>query len=515
MTNGTAGVSRREVAGFLLATGLSLLDASCANAVATRPYQIGPFVTSGAAVVPPGIQDVQTSGYHRSGIGAAVYVYDAMVNAAYLSRFPRSAFRSSDGRGFRLQAQLPCNPETFGLRVGLNLGFARENQEAISEALVLCRKIALPAGDIDFTADGGFVLPALDGLELAGQGWTTRLVSQGAAFTLPTLSDLTIRDLWIEQTGTAGATIQSLHCNLRDIRFLRLKITMRDQATCQNNCIGLVMDASRPGKDGLVGLRGLLIEDCWLAPGRMGVEIQNHRDLTRLYGYRDVTMRGCTVWKAPAFAGMGISLSGWGTDCLVENNRFVGCHGPSVEIIGGDRTSVINNRFEDAIGPPVAASNFRVARNCRIANNRTTNSPAMSGLFLEAVDGLDVSGNRFDAKGVHILKGSRIHLHNNALVGSGTVGMIQLDHAQGALIENNSFRSVGRAEPLPMIAAFNATKDCVIRFNTFTRADYDIRQDDRWVAQGPEVRRLTVHGNERCSKSGCFKEPSSAPRGTA
>jgi hypothetical protein len=513
MTHGSAGLTRREAGCVLLATGMTVIGGSCARAEGPEPYQLGTFVTAGGAGIPSDVQRVRTSGYHRPGIGAAVYVYDTAVDVTYLLQHPRSAFRSRDGRGFRLQTDVPCNPESLGLRVGLNTTFAQANKDAIAEALVLCRRIVLPAGDIDFRTDDAFILPSLDGLEIAGQGWNTRILTRDSAFLIPTLRNLTIRDLWIEQVATARSTIQSFHCNLRDIRFLRLKITMQDQARHQNNCIGLVMDQSAPGPDGVIGLSGLLIENCWFAPGRMGVEIQNHRDLKRVYGYQKVTMQGCTVWRAPIHAGMGISLSGWGADCLVTGNRFVACQGPSVEIIGGDRTHVIDNVFEDAIGAPVAASNFRVARDCRILGNRTTNAPSLNGLFLEAVDNMEVSGNKLTTRGVHVLKGSRIRLRGNEFIGSGTTQMIHLDHAQAAVIENNSFVSLGEAEHRPMIVAFSTTKDCVVRFNKMTRADYDIYRDDQWFAQGAEVRNTLVHGNERCSRVGCIKEPR-APRRT-
>jgi hypothetical protein len=504
-------IARRHLLSSAGSLCLLALSTSCRGALPAREgVQIGLFVTAGRVAIPSDKRQVRTSGYDRSGTGAASYVQDDDSNLEYVAAHPRSAFTAADGRRFRILAEDARDPRALGLHVGLGQGHGRANRAALAEALSVARKVTLPAGDIDFTADRDFVLPALDGLEIAGQGWSTRLVSQSSAFTLPTLSDLTIRDLWIEQTGTGGATIQSLHCNLRDIRFLRLKITMRDQATCQNNCIGLVMDASPPGKDGLVGLRGLLIEDCWLAPGRMGVEIQNHRELARLYGYQDVTMRSCTVWKAPVFAGMGISLSGWGTDCLVENNRFVGCHGPNVEIIGADRTTVIRNVFQDAVGTPVSASNFRVVQQCRILDNRTTGSSPGSGLFLEAVDGVEVARNEIHTTGIFILKGTNIHLHDNVLVGEETTQLIHLDHARNAIIEKNVLRSVGtdRARARhPMIIAFNETRNCVIRFNRQERFDYDVEQKDLWFAQSEQVRGSSVYGNERRNTRQRFAEP--------
>jgi hypothetical protein len=486
-------ITRRTAAGFV-ALGFAALLAKPLAGLSNDGPAIGLFVNAGRADIPKDHNRVTTSGHTVAGTGVATYLHDPAVDARYLASYPHSAFRARDGRGFRLAEEEARNPETLGLRIGLGQGHASGNREALAEALRLCRKVVLPAGDI---------------MEIAGQGWTTRIVTRRSAFTLPTLSGLTIRDLWIEQVATGGATIQSLHCNLRHLSFLRLKITMRDQATCQNNCIGLVMDASPPGADGIVGLDGLLIEDCWLAPGRMGVEIQNHRGRERLYGYRNVIMRGCTVWKAPVFAGMGISLSGWGTNCTVSNNRFVACHGANVEIIGADRTTVIRNVFEDAIGTPVSASNFRVANRCRIIANRTTGSPPLTGLFLEAVDGAEVANNHFTTTGIFVLKGSNIHLHHNTLVGQGTTQIMHLDHAHHAVIEGNVLRSVGPTrERHPLIIAFNDTRDCVIRYNRLERADYDVMNRDLWFAQSPQVRGTSIYGNERRNARQRFVEPS-------
>lgn len=49
-----------------------------------------------------GITLIQTAGYYVVGKGAANYVYDPVVNAAYVAEYPRVSFLSADGRGFRL-----------------------------------------------------------------------------------------------------------------------------------------------------------------------------------------------------------------------------------------------------------------------------------------------------------------------------------------------------------------------------------------------------------------------------
>jgi hypothetical protein len=508
-------VFTRRGAAVTLVAGL-IAFATRSDALASRStnapiYSVGLFSEVARARIPSSANAVKTSGFDAPGLGAAIYLRDPVVDRDYVAKHPRSAFIVAEGQGFRLQVAGTINPETLGLRLGLGRGHAAGNQEAIAEALGLSRSVKLPAGDIDFQTDDSFILPSLDGMEIAGQGWITRIVTRNTAFLIPTLSRLTIRDLWIEQVITANAAIQSSHASLQDIRLLRLKITMRDQSNCRNNCISLIMDNSPVGANGVTGLRGLLVEDCWLAPGRMGIEIQNHRigdDKHKLYGYRDVTMRGCTVWKAPAYAGMGISLSGWGTECSISKNRFVSCHGPNVEIIGSDRTTVADNIFESAIGAPITASNFRIVSGCRILRNRTAGSAPRIVLVLQAVEGAEVAYNAMSTTGVAIIKGRNVHIHDNVFTGEGTGALMQLDNARGVIVEKNTFLSKGSiAAPQAMIIAFNDTRDCIVRFNRMERSGYDVRRQEFWFVQAPPARGSVAYGNEHISGAQRFLEP--------
>jgi hypothetical protein len=488
-------------------------DALESRSLSAPIYPVGLFSELTGARIPLSANTVKTSGFDAAGLGAAIYLRDPVVDRDYVAKHPRSAFIAVGGQGFRLQVAGAINPEMLGLRLGLGRGHAAGNQEAIAEALRLSRSVELPSGNIDFQTDDSFILPSLDGMEIAGQGWTTRIVTRNSAFLIPTLSRLTIRDLWVEQVITSNATIQSYHASLQDIRLIRLKITMRDQANCRNNCIALVMDNSPIDAKGVGGLRGLLVEDCWLAPGRMGIEVQNHRigdDKHKLYGYRDVMVRGCTVWKAPAYAGMGISLSGWGTDCSISKNRFVACHGPNVEIIGSDRTTVSDNIFESAIGAPITASNFRIVSGCRILRNRTVGSAPRIVLVLQAVEGAEVAYNALSTTGVAIIKGRNVHIHDNVFTGEGTGALMQLDNARGVIVEKNTFLSKGSIPaPQAMIIAFNDTRDCIVRFNRMERSGYDVRRQEFWFVQAPPARGSVAYGNEHISGVQRFLEPKS------
>lgn len=71
------------------------------------------------ASAPPGIDAastlVHTIGYTTRGKGAAPYLYDAAVDAAYVTAHPRSSFLAADGRGFRLTwFDVHVSPHMFG-----------------------------------------------------------------------------------------------------------------------------------------------------------------------------------------------------------------------------------------------------------------------------------------------------------------------------------------------------------------------------------------------------------------
>jgi hypothetical protein len=74
----------------------------------------GLFVDASTLIVPTGINAISTTGYSTLGVGGATYVYDATVDAAYVTANPRSSFRTANGRGFRLDREQDVNPYIFG-----------------------------------------------------------------------------------------------------------------------------------------------------------------------------------------------------------------------------------------------------------------------------------------------------------------------------------------------------------------------------------------------------------------
>lgn len=66
---------------------------------------IGLFADAHTLTIATGTDAVRTSGWSVKGEGIADYIYDAAVDAAYVTAHPRTSFRSANSRGFRIA---PC-----------------------------------------------------------------------------------------------------------------------------------------------------------------------------------------------------------------------------------------------------------------------------------------------------------------------------------------------------------------------------------------------------------------------
>lgn len=75
---------------------------------------IGRFVDGSGISIPGGTDTVRTSGYGAAGKGSALYVYDAAVDVAYVTAHPRTSFRTTNGRGFRLSTDQTLYVDMLG-----------------------------------------------------------------------------------------------------------------------------------------------------------------------------------------------------------------------------------------------------------------------------------------------------------------------------------------------------------------------------------------------------------------
>jgi hypothetical protein len=127
------------------------------------------------SVISSSADRIQTAGYSAIGEGAAAYIYDAAVDAAYVTANPRTSFRTSNSRGYRLDPQQPLTIQMFGgkadgtasLSAGPYLGTlgATDNAPALNAALALIAANKVSVGSNNYYRGGARIhFPAADGV---------------------------------------------------------------------------------------------------------------------------------------------------------------------------------------------------------------------------------------------------------------------------------------------------------------------------------------------------------------
>ena len=88
-----------------------------------------------------------------------------------------------------------------------------------------------------------------------------------------------------------------------------------------------------------------IFKDC----GRMGIEFVNHQDppLESVYRFRGIVVDRCVFTNIGSkIYGMGVSLSGYGSNCAITNNIFDNVQ-LCIEVIGFSNTTIAYNKFRN------------------------------------------------------------------------------------------------------------------------------------------------------------------------
>jgi hypothetical protein len=134
---------------------------------------IGLFTTASTLSIPVGTDAVRTSGYSSKGIGIADYYEDTTLNDAYVAANPRTSFKSSNGRYFRIDASDGISlPQVGGIGDLTSPGNGTVNDAAlaaITAAQPLGGKIRIPqmSGAYRFSTKQVFTA----GYTIEGEGW--------------------------------------------------------------------------------------------------------------------------------------------------------------------------------------------------------------------------------------------------------------------------------------------------------------------------------------------------------
>ncbi|MBE7186055.1 MAG: tail fiber domain-containing protein [Methylobacterium mesophilicum] len=147
------GVDRRRI---VAAVGGALLVPGDAVVAQERPAPLASLagLTFAMLARTPIAHDagmVATQGFAIPGVGAASYIADPAVDERYVAAYPRAAFLTRDGRGFRL-AEDPVTPQMLGATGD----GAADDHEALTAAVDHVRRhggtVRIPAGRYRLTA---------------------------------------------------------------------------------------------------------------------------------------------------------------------------------------------------------------------------------------------------------------------------------------------------------------------------------------------------------------------------
>ena len=98
----------------LISIGIPTGPAGPNGGIGTSAGNAALFSVAAGMTIGAGITSFRTAGYSIAGLGGADYIYDASVNAAYVTANPRASFLAADTRGFRLNATQTVNVQMFG-----------------------------------------------------------------------------------------------------------------------------------------------------------------------------------------------------------------------------------------------------------------------------------------------------------------------------------------------------------------------------------------------------------------
>lgn len=198
------------------------------------------------------------------------------------------------------------------------------------------KKIRLDA--VTYPLTSSITIAGKSNLWIKGVPGRTRLTSATLRTLLlftGTVTDVVIEDVEFESTLvnaaelSAAGLVYSDNANLSRVTFVRCGFSVND---AYSNAIKLVCDTSE--------LDRVRFYDCYITgAGRMGLEVQNH-NAVQVTRYSEVEWIGGRVANTGLVGvnGMGISLSGKGTDCKVDA-RFDNNLTCALEVVGASNST--------------------------------------------------------------------------------------------------------------------------------------------------------------------------------
>jgi hypothetical protein len=345
--------------------------------------------------------------------------------------------------------------------------------------------IFIPAGEYNNTDS---IILGGEGMKVFGAGVDTKInnTTGYAGIYIVDGKNCVVSDMWLHKPDTDFnyGQIQIFHATVRDLTIERIRTTQKivpgTNPGAAINSVKLVMDNSPVPTDGRgQGLDGCIIRDCqFLNVGRMGIEIQNHgnktapedtADGTAILRYHNILIENCLIEDAGIVdlggAGMGVSFTGPGENVVFQNNIIRRARGPSIEMIGCHRSSMLHNTIDDPYGNPFSCANVTIMQDCVIAHNKTVNDTRHYASAIYSFSRLKFHSNSLSSGAVFRCLDS--HIYNNTFnAGSGTV--LNVEGAQRNVFNGNTIY-VGTGYGASLY--YTTTQDNVLHSNVWVATD--------------------------------------------
>lgn len=308
---------------------------------------------------------MHSQGQNIEGVGMGRFVYDAAVNAAFVSAHPEASYLTTLGRGYRLDTEQQLNICMFGADPA---GVADStNAFAAAQAFLAAAapngggRLHLPPGTYDILSASGSIPWSLSKVGMVGSGMGATIIrggfgSQPFKFSGSDVSNVYIADLTLlgPVTNEASGTVENIIFN---------RVRFENDIGDDTNALKLVADNMSGG------FKNIVFIDCEFGPcGRMGVELQNHGNVQVKF-QNIVFIRPRVIGTgAQGNNGMGFSLSGYGDGVLIDRPYFDGCDGPLIENVGFNNVTVRDVAARAATlasgHRPISYTNFREMHGC-------------------------------------------------------------------------------------------------------------------------------------------------------
>lgn len=221
---------------------------------------IGLFTAADGMAIPASTSSVRTSGHTVDGIGAARYIADASVDAAYITAQPLSSFAAADGRGFRIDVSDGVSIAQLGALPDDETATAA-NEAAWAEALLISKVLHVPVGTFHLENS----VDMADNVIVKGAGETRSILQRDASgaviyarrgITEPFtefLRNVAVMDLGFTRADPDGPNAINF-TNVRGLRVERCAATNRglltvDHAGSVNGLITAAMPSGSPTVD--------------------------------------------------------------------------------------------------------------------------------------------------------------------------------------------------------------------------------------------------------------------------